>query len=121
MLNKIDLPAADVDRVSKEIISLLGCAQEELLQISAKTGVGTKDVLKAIVEKVPPPKGEIDAPLTALIFDSYYDDYRGVILFVRIRDGIAKKEDQITMMAENSHGIALEMGALKPDLSPLAN
>jgi GTP-binding protein LepA len=120
VLNKIDLPAADVDRVSKEIIALLGCAQEEILQISAKTGAGTEEVLKSIIKKIPPPKGEINVPLTALIFDSYYDDYRGVILFVRIRDGLLKKNDQITMMAEKSQGLALEVGALKPDLSPLS-
>lgn len=120
ILNKIDLPAADVDRVNKEIIALLGCSQKEILQISAKTGAGVKEVLASIIDKIPPPKGEISAPLTALIFDSYYDDYRGVILFVRIRDGSLKKNDQITMMAEKSQGIALEVGALKPDLSPLA-
>jgi GTP-binding protein LepA len=121
VLNKIDLPAADVNRVSKEIIALLGCDNEDILLISAKTGDGTEQVLKTIIKKVPPPKGDAKEPLTALIFDSYYDDYRGVILFVRIRDGILAKNDQITMMAEKSQGLALEVGALKPDLLPLAD
>ncbi|MEI6237205.1 MAG: translation elongation factor 4 [Candidatus Saccharibacteria bacterium] len=121
VLNKIDLPAADINRVSKEIIALLGCDKEDILQISAKTGSGTEQVLKTIIKKVPQPKGDAKEPLTALIFDSYYDDYRGVILFVRIRDGILAKNDQITMMAEKSQGLALEVGALKPDLLPLAN
>lgn len=121
ILNKIDLPAADVIRVSKEIITLLGCDKEDILQISAKTGDGTEQLLKTIVNKVPPPKGDAKNPLTALIFDSYYDDYRGVILFVRIRDGILAKNDQITMMAEKSQGLALEVGALKPDLLSLTN
>ncbi len=116
VLNKVDLPAADVPRVSKEIINLLGCKQEDILQISAKTGQNVNQVLDQIIEKVPAPTGQADAPLRALIFDSYYDDYRGVILYVRIVDGSLKKNQQIQMMATDAKGIALEIGQLSPEM-----
>jgi GTP-binding protein LepA len=80
VLNKIDLPAADVPRVSAEIINLLGCNEEDILKISAKTGDGVPEVLDAVIDRVAPPQGEVSVPTRALIFDSYYDDYRGVIL-----------------------------------------
>lgn len=118
VLNKIDLPAADVERVSQEVISLLGCKKEEILQISAKTGHGVEAVLDAVVEKVSPPKGGIENPARALIFDSYYDDYRGVILYVRIVDGHIAKGAQIKMMSAGSSGLALEVGSLRPGLVP---
>ncbi|HKU19001.1 MAG TPA: translation elongation factor 4 [Candidatus Saccharimonadales bacterium] len=120
VLNKIDLPAADVERVGAEIVSLLGCTFEDILQISAKTGQGVAQVLDRVVQDVPPPAGESGAATRALIFDSYYDDYRGVILYVRAVDGRIGKSDNIQMMATESHGIALEVGALKPDMAPLA-
>jgi len=117
VMNKIDLPAADVDRVSAEIVSLLGCRPEDILHISAKTGQGVDKVLDRVVQDVPPPNGDADAATRALIFDSYYDDYRGVILYVRCVDGRLAKNDQITMMAQASQGLALEVGALTPDMS----
>ena len=120
VLNKIDLPAADVERVSKEIVSLLGCAPEDILHISAKTGQGVAAVLERIVADVPPPTGQVDSPTRALIFDSYYDDYRGVILYVRIADGAIAKNGVIMMMAKEAQGIALEVGSLNPDMSPSA-
>lgn len=119
VLNKIDLPAADVDRVSEEVISLLGCKKEDILHISAKTGMGVEAVLEKIVTEVPGPKGDETLPTRALIFDSYYDDYRGVILYVRTVDGKISKGDQIQMMATDSQGLALEVGALTPAMSPL--
>lgn len=119
VLNKIDLPAADVERVSEEVISLLGCKKEDILHISAKTGMGVEAVLERIVADVPPPTGDADLATRALIFDSYYDDYRGVILYVRTVDGRIAKNDQIQMMATGSQGIALEVGALKPEMSAL--
>jgi GTP-binding protein LepA len=118
VLNKIDLPAADVEKVSAEIVSLLGCKPEDILHISAKTGQGVGQVLERVVSDVPPPSGETEAPTRALIFDSYYDDYRGVILYIRTVDGAIAKNDTIQMMASGAKGIALEVGSLKPDLSP---
>lgn len=117
VLNKVDLPAADVPRVSKEVINLLGCKEEDIIKISAKTGENVDRVLDAIVERVPPPTGEIDAPTRALIFDSYYDDYRGVILYVRVVDGKIAKADAVKMLATNANGIALEVGHLSPEMS----
>ena len=114
VLNKIDLPAADVPRVSAEIINLLGCSEDDILKISAKTGEGVTEVLDAIVERVTTPQGDANQPTRALIFDSYYDDYRGVILYTRVVDGAIKKGDTIEMLATGAHGIALEVGALSP-------
>jgi GTP-binding protein LepA len=116
VLNKIDLPAADVPRVSAEIINLLGCTEDDILKISAKTGQGVIEVLDAVVERVVPPSGQPDAPTRALIFDSYYDDYRGVILYTRVVDGTIKKGDTIHMLATSADGIALEVGALNPTM-----
>lgn len=116
VLNKIDLPAADVPRVSAEIINLLGCDDDDILKISAKTGEGVMEVLDAVVERIAPPSGQPDAPTRALIFDSYYDDYRGVILYTRVVDGTIKKGDTIHMLATSADGIALEVGALNPTM-----
>lgn len=121
VLNKIDLPAADVERVSKEIISLLGCKKEDILLISAKTGQGVDEVLEKVVSDIPTPSGNTNNSTRALIFDSYYDDYRGVILYVRIVDGHIKTTSGIQMMATEAEGLALEVGALKPDTYPLGD
>ncbi|MFZ1360638.1 MAG: translation elongation factor 4 [Candidatus Saccharimonadales bacterium] len=118
VLNKVDLPAADVPRVSKEVINLLGCDESEILTISAKTGEGVDDVLRAVVERVPSPTGSATAPSRALIFDSYYDDYRGVILYTRVVDGDIKKGDTIQMLATGAQGLALEVGMLNPVMNP---
>jgi GTP-binding protein LepA len=119
ILNKIDLPAADVERVSGEIISLLGCKKEDILLISAKTGEGVEAVLDQVIQKIPQPSGNPKDPTRALIFDSYYDDYRGVILYVRVVDGALHKNEQVMMMATHANGLALEVGALRPDMSAL--
>jgi len=116
VINKIDLPAADVQRVSAEVINLLGCKQSDIIKISAKTGQGVKQVLDAVVQKIPAPQGDVDAKTRALIFDSYYDDYRGVILYVRVVDGKISKNDAIKMLATNAHGVALEIGHLSPTM-----
>lgn len=118
VLNKIDLPAADVPKVSAEVINLLGCKEEDIIKISAKTGEGVTDVLDAVVERIAPPQGEPDSATRALIFDSYFDDYRGVILYVRTFDGAIKKGDTIDMMATGASGIALEVGSLSPAMKP---
>ena len=118
VLNKVDLPAADVPRVSKQVINLLGCDESEIIHISAKTGQNVDQVLEAIVERIPAPKGQPDDPTRALIFDSYYDDYRGVILYVRVVDGQIKKGEAIHMMATGANGLALEVGHLSPGMIP---
>lgn len=120
VLNKIDLPAADIPKVSAEIINLLGCTEDDIIKISAKTGEGVTDVLDAVVEKIAAPAGQKDAPTRALIFDSYYDDYRGVILYIRVIDGSIRKADIIEMLATRADGIALEVGSLSPSMSPKA-
>ena len=119
VLNKIDLPAADVPRVSAEIINLLGCSEDDILKISAKTGEGVPEVLDVVLDRIAPPQGETASPTRTLIFDSYYDDYRGVILYVRAVDGTIKKGDTIEMLATGAHGLALEVGALSPGMVPL--
>ena len=125
VINKIDLPAADVEKVSNEIINLLGCKKEEIIPVSAKTGLNVEAVLDAIINKAPSPKAPLNLEATvapdetrALIFDSYFDDYRGVILYVRIFNGQIKKNDNIFMMASKINGIALEVGVLKPGMQP---
>jgi GTP-binding protein LepA len=118
VLNKIDLPAADVERVSQEVISLLGCKKEEIIEVSAKTGLNVEQVLQRIISVGRPPIGEQDSSCRALVFDSVYDDYRGVILYVRIVDGQLHKSAQISMMAAKSEGIALEVGILNPVMKP---
>jgi len=118
ILNKIDLPAAEIDRVEAEVISLLGCNTEDILRISAKTGLGVDLVLEKIVSDIPAPEKGQDHITRALIFDSYFDDYRGVILYIRVVDGQITKQDMITMMASKASGIAIEVGVLTPSLSP---
>lgn len=118
VLNKIDLPAADIPRVTAEVVSLLGCDESEILHISAKTGQGVQAVLDAVVERIDPPTGKPDTETRALIFDSYYDDYRGVVLYVRMVDGHLPKGSEIYMMGTDSHGLALEVGHLNPGMSP---
>lgn len=118
VLNKIDLPAADVERVSAEVISLLGCKKEDILHISAKTGQGVEAVLDSVINLVPAPTSSANEQTRALIFDSYYDDYRGVVLYVRVVDGSIPKGSDIRMMATKANGLALEVGSLSPALVP---
>ena len=120
VLNKIDLPAADVPKVSAEVINLLGCAEDDIIKISAKTGDGVPDVLDAVVERIAPPQGDVSAHTRALIFDSYFDDYRGVILYVRDFDGEIRKGDAIHMLGTGAQGLALEVGSLSPTMQPSA-
>jgi GTP-binding protein LepA len=118
VLNKIDLPAADVPKVTKEVINLLGCSLEEILHISAKTGEGVPAVLDAVIERIDSPKSDDKSHAQALIFDSYYDDYRGVILYVRLVNGEIKRNDTIKMFATGAEGLALEVGCLAPNMKP---
>lgn len=114
VLNKIDLPASDVERVTAEVINLLGCKQEDILKVSAKTGKGVDTVLEAIVDRIPEPNGEVDKPARALVFDSIYDDYRGVVLYARVVDGSLKHMQEIKMMATGAEGQVREIGYLSP-------
>ena len=114
VLNKIDLPAADVPKVSAEIINLLGCSEDDILKISAKTGDGVLEVLDAVIEKIPKPVAVTTENTKALIFDSYYDDYRGVILYVRVFSGEITRSDTLEMLATGANGQALEVGSLSP-------
>ena len=116
VLNKVDLPAADVESVGNEVINLLGCKREDIIEVSAKTGLNVDKVLDAIIERIPAPRGEGAAPTRALIFDSYFDDYRGVVLYTRMVDGTIKKGDEIEMLATGAKGLALEVGHLAPSM-----
>jgi len=118
VINKVDLPAANINQVENEIIDLLAVERHEILKISAKTGQGVEDVLKAIVEQIPQPKMTKES-LRALIFDSYFDEYRGVILYVRIFDGQLSTHQKIKMLSNQVKGQALEVGFLKPQQQPV--
>ena len=110
VINKIDLPSADPERVIEEIEDVIGIEAEDAPRISAKTGLNIEDVLEQIVSKIPAPTGEPDAPLQALIFDSLYDSYKGVIVFCRIKEGIVKKGTTIQMMATGAKAEVVEVG-----------
>ncbi len=110
VINKIDLPSADPDRVVEEIEDVIGIEAHDAPRISAKTGLNVEDVLEAIVEKIPAPTGDPDAPLKALIFDSLYDPYKGVIIFCRIKEGAVKKGTPIKMMATGTEADVVEVG-----------
>jgi GTP-binding protein LepA len=114
VLNKIDLPAAEPDRVKQQIEDVIGLDASEAVPISAKTGIGIDLVLEAIVKRLPPPKGELNAPLKALLIDSYYDAYLGVVVLVRIIDGEMKKGQKIRMMATDAVYQVEQIGVFKP-------
>ncbi|MFA6183647.1 MAG: translation elongation factor 4 [Parcubacteria group bacterium] len=117
VLNKIDLPNANPEKTKKEIIHILGCEEKDIIFASGKTGEGVDKVLRAIIEKVPAPKGDINKPLRALIFDSKYDTYKGVLADVRIIDGEVKREDKLLMMVTDKESIAIEVGSFRPMLT----
>lgn len=113
VINKIDLPSADPERVKNEIEDIIGIPAAEAPEVSAKTGINIKSVLESLVKLVPPPKGDINKPLKALIFDSYYDSYKGVIIYVRIKEGQVKIGDEIKLMATGAKFTVVECGYLK--------
>lgn len=113
IVNKIDLPSANVDAVKKQIIDLLGCGENEIILASAKNRIGVDDILQAIVKRIPPPQGDPNAPLQALIFDSIFDSYRGAIAYVRVFNGTIKEKDQLKFFAHNRVYQAEEIGILK--------
>jgi len=116
VVNKVDLPNANVEKTKKEIIHILGCKEEEILEASGKTGIGVDDILRAIVEKIPAPAGNLEKPLRALVFDSKYDTYKGVLAYVRVVDGKIKRDDEVRMMATQKESSVVEVGYFKPEL-----
>ena len=114
VINKIDLPAADPERVRKEIEDVIGLDASEAVLASAKAGIGIEEILEQIVEKVPAPSGEVDAPLKALIFDSIYDAYRGVVLNIRVIDGVIRPGDKIQLMSNGKTFDVTEVGVFSP-------
>ena len=119
VINKIDLPAAEPDRVAEEMVQVFGFSREELVFCSAKDGTGIEELLTAVVERVPPPKPQEGAPLRALIFDSEYDSYKGVIAYVRVVDGAVKRGDRIRMLGARTVTEAVEVGVFRPELTPV--
>lgn len=113
VLNKVDLPGANPEEVTDQIVDLLGCDEEDVIPASAKTGIGIADILKAIIEKIPSPEGDADAPLQALIFDSVYNPYRGIEAYFKIINGTIKKGDKVKFFATEKEYFADEIGALK--------
>ncbi|MBW5253929.1 translation elongation factor 4 [Streptomyces poriferorum] len=118
VLNKIDLPAAQPEKFSEELANLIGCQPEDVLKVSAKTGVGVDALLDRVVRDVPAPVGRADAPARAMIFDSVYDSYRGVVTYVRVVDGSLNKRERIRMMSTGATHELLEIGVSSPEMTP---
>ena len=119
VLNKIDLPAAQPDKYAAEIAKILGCDESDVLRVSGKTGQGVEELLNTVVKLIPPPVGDADAPARALIFDSVYDTYRGVVTYVRVVDGSLATRQRISMMSTQTQHELLEVGVISPE--PLAS
>lgn len=121
VVNKVDLPHAEPEKVAKEITDLLGIKKEEIIFSSGKTGQGVADILNRVIEKVPEPKGKPDKPLRALIFDSFYDSYKGVVTYVRVMDGSLEKDKKLLLVSNKTNAESLEVGYMKPKLKPEKN
>ena len=119
VINKVDLPSARPEQVAEEIERIIGLPRSQIMHASAKSGLGVEDVLEAIVEHVPPPRGQLHQPLRALIFDSHYDPYKGVVAYVRVVDGAIRAGTQILMMGTDQKSEALEVGAFAPEMAPV--
>ena len=118
VVNKIDLPNAEVEKTKKEILHILGCKEDEIFLASGKTGEGVKEVLERVIEKVPAPIGDENAPLRALIFDSVYNTYKGVVAYVKVVDGSVKRDDVLHMLGTEKEGVTIEVGLFRPSLEP---
>ena len=116
VINKIDLPSADPEKVKQEVADIIGLPPEECILASAKEGIGTREILEAVVKQVPQPKGNVDAPLRALVFDSHYDAYKGVIAYLRVVDGQLQQNERLSLMASGSSTDILEAGYFQPRL-----
>ena len=121
VLNKIDLPAAEPERVKQQIEDVIGIPADDAVMISAKTGIGIPDVLEALVTRLPPPTGNPDAPLTALLVDSWYDQYLGVVILIRVRDGRLKRGQRIRMMSSGAAYQIEQVGVFSPKMVPVAD
>jgi GTP-binding protein LepA len=119
VINKIDLTSAQTEAVEDDLHNLLGTPKEQILQISAKQGTNVQKVLQAIVDLIPPPRGDDDKPLEALIFDSHYDSYKGVVAYVRVFNGQITRDDQLLMMSTRAKTSPVEIGVFSPDMTPI--
>src|SRR3954462_5965979 len=119
VINKIDLPAADVDKVKKEIEDIIGLPADDAVLTSAKTGIGIDEVLEAIVTRIPPPSGDRDAPLKAMLVDSWYDPYLGVVILIRVIDGAVRKGQNVKFMAGGTEHLVDRVGAFRPKIEQL--
>ncbi len=119
VVNKIDLPSAEPEKVSAELIGIVGGSEDDVIRVSAKSGSGVEELLEAIVHRLPPPGGDAAAPLRAMVFDSYYDTYRGVVCSVRVVDGHIESGEQVRFMATDLIESADEIGVLRPEVSPV--
>ncbi len=118
VVNKIDLPNAQVEKTKKEIVHILGCREEDILMASGKSGLGVREVLERVIERVPAPQGGEDLPLRALIFDSVYNTYKGVVAYVKVVDGSVKRDDALHMLGTEKEGVTVEVGLFHPQLVP---
>ena len=116
VVNKIDLPAAEPERVARELVDVIGFSEDQILYASAKSGEGIEEILDAVVERVPPPTGDSDAPLRALVFDSKYDSYKGVMAYVRVVDGTVDGGQRLRLVQQGTRFEPLEVGVFRPDL-----
>lgn len=120
VVNKIDLPNAEVEKTKKEIVHILGCREEDVLLVSGKTGAGVQALIERVIERVPAPRGDETKPLRALIFDSVYNTYKGVVAYVKIVDGTVKREDMLFLLGTGYAAGTVEVGLFKPELFPAA-
>ena len=118
ILNKMDLPGALPEEVTDQIVDLIGCDPSEVIPASGKTGLGVKEILDAVIDKIPAPKGDESAPLAAMIFDSVFNSFRGIIAYFRVRNGVIRKGDRIKFFNTGKSYNVEEIGILKMDLSP---
>ena len=118
VINKIDMPSAMPDEVEDEIVELIGCDRSEIIRASGKTGEGVEDILNAVVERIPHPEGNEDAPLQALIFDSVFNSFRGIIAYFKITNGVIRQGDKVKFFNTGMEYVADEVGVLKMDMIP---